>query len=53
MLWPEAAKGMFFAGLAELARVEAKLAALKARLAAGYPHRPSATGFLSVPVGMI
>ena len=45
--------GAFLAGLAEVARVEAKIAALETRLVAGYPHRRSAAPLLSEAPGML
>lgn len=48
-----ARKAVSWARLAEVARVEAKNAALKTRLVAGYPQRPSAAPLLSDPRGML
>ena len=39
-----ARQGVFLAILADIAPVKAKLAALTARVAAGYPHPPSSAG---------
>lgn len=44
-----ARQGVFLAILADIARVKVELAALKARLAAGYPEMPSFAPLLSVP----
>lgn len=48
-----ARQGVFLAILADIARVKAELAALKARVAAGYPHAPSSARLLSVPRRMM
>ena len=48
-----ARKAASWAGLVEVARVEARIAAVKARLVAGYPHRPSGAPFLSEAPGML
>ncbi|WP_457966615.1 hypothetical protein M1E17_07775 [Arthrobacter sp. D1-29] len=48
-----ARKGACLAGLAEIVRVEAKVAALKKRLVTGYPHNPSAAPLMSDAPGML
>jgi hypothetical protein len=48
-----ARRGVFLAILADVDRVQAKLAALKARLVAGYPEMPSSSQLLSVPRRMM
>ena len=51
-----ARRAAFFASLAEVVRVEAKVAALKMlkiRLVGGYPHRPPAARILSEAPGIL
>ncbi|UZX02558.1 hypothetical protein F8G81_07965 [Arthrobacter sp. CDRTa11] len=48
-----ARKGACLAGLAEFVRVEAKIAALKKRLVAGYSHSPSAAPVMSDAPGRL
>ncbi|MBE4717800.1 hypothetical protein DAD99_06490 [Pseudarthrobacter sp. AB1] len=45
--------GLFLAILADIARAKAELAALKAKIAAGYPHAQSSARLMSVPRRMI